>query len=60
MCPPLSLSVRCDSIEKLRRRCETLEGEIKEQGKFKDFYQFTFSFAKNPGQKSLGKSGGVA
>lgn len=24
--------------------------------KFKDFYQFTFNFAKNPGQKGLGKS----
>lgn len=41
-------------MEKLRRRCETLDGEIKEQWKFKEFYQFTFNFAKNPGQKSLG------
>ncbi len=47
---------RCDSIEKLRRRCETLDGEIKEPSKFKEFYQFTFNFAKNPGQKSLGES----
>lgn len=23
--------------------------------KFKDFYQFTFTFAKNPGQKGLGE-----
>lgn len=42
-------------MDKLRRRCETLEGEIREQWKFKDFYQFTFNFAKNPGQKSLGE-----
>ncbi len=45
----------CDSMEKLKRRCETLDGDIKEQSKFKDFYQFTFNFAKNPGQKSLGE-----
>ena len=50
----LSLSLRCDTMEKLRKRCETLDSEIKEKWKFKDFYQFTFNFAKNPGQKSLG------
>lgn len=43
----------CDTMEKLRKRCETLDSEIKEKWKFKDFYQFTFNFAKNPGQKSL-------
>lgn len=32
-----------------------MEQELKDQGKFKDFYQFTFNFAKNPGQKGLGK-----
>ncbi|KAF3832777.1 hypothetical protein F7725_026442 [Dissostichus mawsoni] len=26
---------------------------LKDTGKFKDFYQFTFNFAKNPGQKGL-------
>lgn len=41
-------------MDKLRKRCETLDKEIKEQWKFKEFYQFTFNFAKNPGQKSLG------
>jgi DCN1-like protein 1/2 len=41
-------------MEKLRKRCETLDSEIKDKWKFKDFYQFTFNFAKNPGQKSLG------
>ena len=47
----------CDSIEKLRKKCEncSMENEIKEPPKFKDFYQFTFNFAKNPGQKGLGK-----
>lgn len=33
-----------------------LEQELKDSGKFKDFYQFTFNFAKNPGQKGLGKA----
>ena len=30
-----------------------LEKEISDPGKFKDFYQFTFNYAKNPGQKGL-------
>uniref|UniRef100_A0A8D0GEU0 DCN1-like protein n=1 Tax=Sphenodon punctatus TaxID=8508 RepID=A0A8D0GEU0_SPHPU len=30
-----------------------LEQELKDPIKFKDFYQFTFNFAKNPGQKGL-------
>ncbi len=45
---------RCDSIEKLKAQLPRMEQELKDQGKFKDFYQFTFSFAKNPGQKGLG------
>lgn len=32
-----------------------MEQELKDHGKFKDFYQFTFNFAKNPGQKGLGE-----
>ena len=46
---------RCDSIEKLKAQLPKMEQELKDQGKFKDFYQFTFNFAKNPGQKGLGK-----
>ena len=42
-------------MEKLRKRCDTLDKEIKDQWKFKEFYQFTFTFAKNPGQKGLGR-----
>lgn len=45
---------RCDSIEKLKAQLPRMEQELKDQGKFKDFYQFTFNFAKNPGQKGLG------
>ena len=44
----------CDSMDKLRRKCETLDKEVQDSASFKDFYLFTFSFAKNPGQKSLG------
>lgn len=33
-----------------------MDQELKDHGKFKDFYQFTFNFAKNPGQKGLGKN----
>ncbi|XP_033637553.1 DCN1-like protein 1 [Asterias rubens] len=43
----------CDSIEKLKTKLPTLENELRDPAKFKDFYQFTFNFAKNPGQKSL-------
>lgn len=45
---------RCDSPEKLKALLPRLEQELKDSGKFKDFYQFTFNFAKNPGQKGLG------
>ncbi|KAG2457281.1 DCNL2 protein, partial [Polypterus senegalus] len=45
----------CDSPEKLKALLPRLEQELKDPGKFKDFYQFTFNFAKNPGQKGLGR-----
>lgn len=55
-CPfVLNVSFRCDSPEKLKAILPRLEQELKDTGKFKDFYQFTFNFAKNPGQKGLGK-----
>lgn len=43
----------CDTMDKLRRKCETLDKEVQDSTSFKDFYLFTFNFAKNPGQKSL-------
>ncbi|TRY67172.1 hypothetical protein TCAL_03086 [Tigriopus californicus] len=43
----------CDSVEKLKSKLPTLEREIMDPNRFKDFYQFTFNYAKNPGQKSL-------
>ena len=52
---PFSDLHSCDTVDKLKKRCETLEKEIRDAWKFRDFYQFTFSFAKNPGQKGLGQ-----
>ena len=46
---------RCDSLDRLKCRCSTLEQEIRDTSRFKDFYNFTFNYAKNPGQKGLGK-----
>lgn len=43
----------CDSIEKLKARLPQLENELRDNYKFKDFYHFTFNYAKNPGQKGL-------
>lgn len=43
----------CDSPEKLKSLLPRLEQELKDSGKFRDFYRFTFSFAKSPGQKCL-------
>ena len=48
------LSCRCDSVEKLRQKVDALESYIADPKDFKEFYQFTFDFAKTPGQKSLG------
>lgn len=48
---------RCDSTERLKALLPKLEQELKDSAKFKDFYQFTFTFAKNPGQKGLGEYG---
>lgn len=43
----------CDSIDKLKSRLSSLESELRDNFKFKDFYHFTFNYAKNPGQKGL-------
>ncbi|XP_016116883.1 DCN1-like protein 2 [Sinocyclocheilus grahami] len=43
----------CDSPDELRTLLPRLEQELKDSGRFRDFYQFTFSFAKSPGQKGL-------
>jgi DCN1-like protein 1/2 len=45
--------IRSDSIEKLKIRLPILERELSDPSKFKDFYYFTFNYAKNIGQKGL-------
>ncbi|XP_039295824.1 DCN1-like protein 1 [Nilaparvata lugens] len=42
-----------DSVEKLKCRLPSLETELKDTMRFKDFYHFTFNYAKNPNQKGL-------
>lgn len=46
-------NLQCDSLEKLRNRCATLENDIRDPNNFRDFYHFTFNYAKNEGQKGL-------
>ena len=43
----------CDSVDKLKAKLPNLEKEILDPNKFKEFYQFTFNYAKNPNQKGL-------
>ncbi|XP_061397554.1 DCN1-like protein [Musca vetustissima] len=42
-----------DSIDKLKAKLPQLEMELNDLAKFKDFYQFTFNYAKDPGQKGI-------
>lgn len=42
-----------DSIEKLRAKLPALENELVDANRFKDFYHFTFNYAKDSGQKGL-------
>ena len=46
-----SLSV--DSIDSLRAKLPALESELRDPNKFKDFYQFTFNYAKEDTQKGI-------
>ena len=46
---------RCDSIDKLKAKLPSVEMDLRDPAKFKDFYQFTFMFARTPGQKGLGE-----
>ena len=45
--------IGCDSLDKLKQKIPSLEKEIVDSIKFKEFYQFTFNYAKNPAQKGL-------
>lgn len=42
-----------DSVDKLKAKLPQLEVELRDAGKFKDFYQFTFNYAKEHAQKGI-------
>lgn len=42
-----------DSIDKLKGKLPQLENELRDANKFKDFYQFTFNYAKEHAQKGI-------
>lgn len=42
-----------DSLEKLKQKLPQLELDLNDMQKFKDFYHFTFNYAKDSGQKGL-------
>lgn len=42
-----------DSLDKLNGKLQILENELNDPLKFKDFYQFTFNYAKEQQQKGL-------
>ena len=44
----------CDAIDKLKGVCQSLDSELSDPAKFRDFYQFTFNYAKITAQKGLG------
>lgn len=44
---------RADTVDKLKMKLPLLESELRDSFIFKDFYQFTFNYAKNPCQKGL-------
>lgn len=45
--------LRVDDIKKLKKVLPKLEQDLEDTRQFRDFYLFTFNFAKNPNQKSL-------
>lgn len=46
-------AVEADSVEKLKMRLPMLEMELNDALRFKDFYHFTFNYAKEANQKGL-------
>lgn len=51
---------RVDSLEKLKAKMPKLNDEIKDQTAFRNFYQFTFQYAKAVAQRSLDLETAVA
>ncbi|EER89486.1 hypothetical protein BDA96_10G116800 [Sorghum bicolor] len=46
-------SIGVDSIEKFRGKLPSLRAELKDDNKFRDIYNFAFTWAREKGQKSL-------
>ncbi|KAL6861755.1 hypothetical protein ACP4OV_017455 [Aristida adscensionis] len=46
-------SIGVDSIEKFRERLPSLRAELKDDNKFREIYNFAFTWAREKGQKSL-------
>lgn len=42
-----------DSVDKLKQKLPQIENDLNDIHKFKDFYHFTFNYAKDSGQKGL-------
>lgn len=42
-----------DTVDKLKDKLQLLDNELKDLTKFKDFYQFTFNYAKDQGELLL-------
>uniref|UniRef100_A0A915E2M1 Defective in cullin neddylation protein n=1 Tax=Ditylenchus dipsaci TaxID=166011 RepID=A0A915E2M1_9BILA len=47
------LAMKVDSLDKLRARLPKLNEELNDPVKFREFYQFTFQYAKSVSQRSL-------
>lgn len=47
------IALGVDSIENLRAKLPHLENDLRDPNKFKDFYQFTFNYAKEHAQKGI-------
>ena len=45
--------LNCDSIKALKKKLPALRSELTDAYKFKDIYEFAFSFSREKGQKSL-------
>lgn len=48
------MALGCDSVDKLKTRVSQLDNDIRQPAKFKEFYGYTFTFAKDAGAKNLG------
>ena len=45
--------LNCDSVKAMKKKLPTLRGELTDPMRFKDTYEFAFSFSREKGQKSL-------